>query len=130
MKKLYSYFILILALSGVAAAGMFATPFFSWLERSPEHELVIIFSIIAVLFALSFIVFYVSSGTPTPSFVVAIFFGIAAHKLLNPILEHKAVVGVLVGLGATLILFGGGLETPYKNFRKLFWKIFSLSFPG
>jgi NhaP-type Na+/H+ or K+/H+ antiporter len=36
----------------------------------------------------------------------------------------------LVGFGATLILFGGGLETAFDNFKKLFGKIASLSFVG
>lgn len=37
---------------------------------------------------------------------------------------------MLVAIGATLILFGGGLETPFTNFRRLFPKIALLSFPG
>lgn len=130
MRKFLQMLALGGSLTAVYAVSLFADVFYGWLEHSPEHELALIFSVIATIFILSFIVFYASSNTPLPSFVVAIFFGVAGHNFLKPILEHEAIVAVLVGLGATLILFGGGIETPYKNFKKLFWKICSLSFPG
>lgn len=65
-----------------------------------------------------------------PSFVVAIFFGIAAQPLLGEIISEKGLLSVIVGAGATLILYSGGLETPFENFKKLIWKILSLSFFG
>ena len=99
-------------------------------KANSEHELLIIFFVISVLFFLSFIVFYISHFVKLPSFVLAIFFGLAAKPLLEPILENKESLVILVGLGATLILFSGGLETPFANFKKLILQIFSLSFPG
>lgn len=103
---------------------------FNFFEKSAESEMLLIFFHTASLFLISFAVFYVSSVFKLPSFVLAIFFGIASKNLLEPIIENHLILGVLVGLGATLILFGGGIETPYANFKKLAIKIFSLSFPG
>lgn len=99
-------------------------------EHSAEAELLMTFFSIALIFSLSFGIFYLSRGTPLPSFVIAIFFGMAAHPFLLPVIHNHAVLGALVGFGATLILFGGGLETPFDNFKKLFGKIMMLSFVG
>lgn len=104
--------------------------FYHFFELNTEHALINTFFLVGSLFALSFIVFYISHLTSLPSFVIAIFFGLAAHTWLQPIVEHHEVLAALVGFGATLILFSGGLETPFRNFKKLFLKIFSLSFPG
>lgn len=102
----------------------------NFISQSGEGDLLRVFTLIALLFVLSFSVFYLSTGTGLPSFVIAIFFGMAAKPLLLPIVEQPVVLGVLVSLGATFILFGGGLETPFSNFKRLIWKILSLSFIG
>jgi NhaP-type Na+/H+ or K+/H+ antiporter len=99
-------------------------------EHSSEAELLMTFFSIALIFSLSFGIFYLSRSTPVPSFVIAIFFGMAAQPFLAPVIHSHAVLGALVGFGATLILFGGGLETPFDNFKKLFGKIMTLSFVG
>lgn len=130
MKLLLPYFRLALALAAVYSAALFSPELMVFLEHSSEAELTIIFFETAILFSLSFLVFYASSRTSLPPFVTAIFFGIAAKPLLGNIVENHALMGALVGVGATLILFGGGLETPFTNFKKLFWKILALSFPG
>lgn len=108
----------------------FSSELFHFFELSPEHSLLLIFFSVAIIFALSFVSHYLSLGTPLPSFVVAIFFGMAAKPVLAPIVEHHEVLASIVGFGATLILFGGGIETPFSNFRKLFWKIAVISFFG
>ncbi len=118
------------ALAVTAGLSRFSPQAFTFFEHSAEHELLFIFFQVAVLFILSFIVFYISSVTKLPSFVVAIFFGIAGHGILKPIIENEAILNSLVGFGATLILFGGGLETPFTNFKKLIGKILALSFVG
>lgn len=101
-----------------------------YVEASHEHSLLMIFLLVAVLFSLSFVIFYISHMIKLPSFVLAIFFGIAAKPLLLPIIENETTLSILVGLGATLILFSGGLETPFCDFKKNMYKIFSLSFVG
>lgn len=129
-KKLYPYLGAFAALAAVAIISHYIPALFHFFESNSEHELLLIFFEVGSLFVLSFIIFYISHITALPSFVMAIFFGIAAHPFLEPIIESHALLGSLVGLSATLILFGGGLETPFLNFRKLFWRIFALSFPG
>lgn len=130
LRTLLPYMRLLVALVGVFFAASYTPALMEFLEHSSEAELTIIFFETAILFSLSFLVFYVSSGTSLPPFVTAIFFGMAGKPLLGDIVGHHALLGALVGVGATLILFGGGLETPFFNFRKLFWKILLLSFPG
>lgn len=114
----------------VAMAAQYADQIFSYFHQGAEGELLSIFFVVAMIFALSFAIFYLSTGTSLPSFVVAMFFGLAAQPILKPVVESEAVLASLVGFGATLILFGGGLETPFINFRRLLWRILSLSFPG
>ncbi len=118
------------ALAVTAGLSRFAPQAFTFFEHNKEHELLFIFFQVAVLFVLSFVVFYISNVTKLPSFVVAIFFGIAGHGILKPVIEDEAILNSLVGFGATLILFGGGLETPFTNFKKLIGKILALSFVG
>lgn len=132
--KRYSFTISILLtlalLAAIWAISQLAEPLFGLLEHSPEPELVTVFFMISVLFLLSFTVFYLSEQVQLPSFVMAIFVGMAARPLLEPIDHQHTVLSALVGLGATLMLFGGGLETPFKNFKKLIVKIVLLSFVG
>lgn len=99
-------------------------------EASTESELLVVFLSIAAVCLLSFVSFYLSHGKPLPSFVMAIFLGMAARPLLLPIIENHIALSVIVSLGATLILFQGGLETSFKEFGKLFHKIALLAFPG
>lgn len=129
-KKLGNYAIMIASLATVYGFSLEIDSVNSFFAKNSEHEMISAFFIIACLFALSFIVFYISHIIKLPSFVFAIFFGIAAHSILAPITQNNEILSVIVGLGATLILFGGGIETPFHNFKKLIWKIFSLSFPG
>ncbi|KKP67772.1 MAG: Sodium/proton antiporter, CPA1 family [Candidatus Moranbacteria bacterium GW2011_GWE1_35_17] len=129
-KTIVNYFAVCISILSVylfSSSSVFIQEFF---QKNSEHELIEVFFVIAFLFVLSFVIFYVSHIIKLPSFVFAIFFGIAAHDALIPITESKEILGVIVGLGATLILFGGGIETPFANFKKLIFKILSLSFVG
>lgn len=128
--KLLPWLRVALALTITHFVALLAPDMLATLEHGSEAHLLKSFFEIAILFCLSFAVFYTSAGTGLPSFVLAIFYGVTAHELLVPILENEAVLGTTVGLGATLILFSGGLETPWTNFKKLLWKILSLSFVG
>ncbi len=84
-----------------------------------------------VLFGLcSFASFYATRNTPLPSFVVAIALGMAGHRLFAPIVDNPAILASLVTASAAVILFGGGLEMPLRDFVRLFLKIALLAFPG
>lgn len=114
----------------LVAIDAFAAPLLSFFSREADAALLVTFFTVSTVCVLSFLVFHLSAKTVIPSFVVAIFFGMIGKPLLAPIVEDRHILGTLVTFGATLILFSGGLETPYANFKKLFWKIASLSFPG
>lgn len=124
------YFRLFAALAGVILTATFSQQIFSLFHHSPDHETITTFFSAALIFVLSFGIFYLAQGTVLPNFVIAIFFGLAAKPLLLPVVENQAVLSTLVAAGATLILFGGGLETPFINFRKLLFKILSIAIFG
>lgn len=130
MRRLLPYLGIILSLLLVVLFGQQNTLINDFIHHTAEAEMLLIFFEMSLLLSLSALVIYLSAKTILPSFVVAIFFGIAARPLLGTITNNQEVLSTIVGLGATLILFGGGLEVPFKNFRKLFFKILSLSFIG
>lgn len=130
MKKIFPYILAIFSLAIIQLFAFAGPQIYQFFSHGAEQGMIRSFFIVGVLFMISFIAYYVSHLTKLPSFVVAIFFGLAAHNLVVPIIEEHTLLGGIVGFGATLILFGGGLETQRKSFKKLFPKIFSLSFPG
>ncbi|HEY2708814.1 MAG TPA: cation:proton antiporter [Caulobacteraceae bacterium] len=84
-----------------------------------------------VLFgACSFTSYYATWKTPLPSFVVAVALGIAGHTLFAPIVANSVMLASLVTSCAAIILFGGGIEMPLRDFMRLFVKIALLAFPG
>ena len=99
-------------------------------KSGEEGDKLLFYGTVAILFAIGFFVYYLAKSTSVPSFVMVIFFGFAAKDLLSPLFHDPFVVNVLVTLGAVFILFGGGLETPYKDFKKFFRHIASLAFLG
>ncbi len=124
------YIRLIFGLALVYFFNLQAHGFHEFLAQIPESHLLESFFVISLVFAFSFVIYYLSDGTMLPSFVVAIFFGLVSQNLLAPIVHQESLLAEIVGLGATLILFGGGLETPWLSFKKLLLKILSLSFIG
>ncbi|MBP9803092.1 MAG: cation:proton antiporter [Candidatus Pacebacteria bacterium] len=129
-KKIFNYIIALSSLSIVFFISFYSKDIWHSIEKSHEHAILGVFFLTAIMFMLSSLVYHVANLVKLPSFVVAIFLGILAKPFLEPIISNQGSLSVLVGLGATLILFGGGLETPFHNFKKLIFKIFSLSFPG
>ncbi|EKD58270.1 MAG: Sodium/proton antiporter, CPA1 family [uncultured bacterium] len=130
MRKILKYTVAAISVLALVMASNAGKNFYSLLGGNSEGELLSIFFITSTLFVLSFLVFYLSHLINLPSFVVAIILGIAAKPLLAPIVHHEEILAAIVGVGATLILFSGGLEIPFKNFRKLIWKISAISFLG
>lgn len=128
---LLPYIWLILTVAGLAlisyGAGNEIIGRLSGIEDAPTAPMLAAI----VLFGLcSFASFYATWRTPLPSFVVAIALGIAGHPLFAPIVGDTQVLAALVTGSAALILFGGGLEMPLRNFLRLFVKIALLAFPG
>ncbi len=130
VNTLKPYLRILVALGLTAYAAYFGPELFQFFHGNSEAELIITCFEIASICLLSFAVFYLVRGTQIPSFVLAIFFGMAAQPLLKIVVDDPELLYAIVSIGATLILFAGGLETPFHNFKKLFFKINSLAFIG
>lgn len=85
---------------------------------------------IVVVFALGFLIYELAKPTPIPSFVLAILFGIVARDIFSVITQNPVTLTTLIVVGAILILFEGGLDTPFEKFKSLLGPILSLAFIG
>lgn len=129
-KKIMPFLFLFIALAFTATISNYADSIFSIFNHGSEATMLISFFVVAIIFFLNFVIFNFSLSSSIPSFVIAIFFGIFGGHFLRPVIEERELLGAFVAFGATLILFGGGLEIPFKNFKKIIFKVFSLSFAG
>jgi cell volume regulation protein A len=129
--KSVSYLVMIASVAAVAAVSHYygdaIMARLSHLEEAPTAPVLASVGLIAIC---SFLSFYATRGTPIPSFVVAIAFGIAGHTLFAPIVADRILLASLVTASAAIILFSGGLEMPLRNFIRLFIKIALLAIPG
>ncbi len=130
LNKLLSIGILLVLLIIFYFEGQMTGFMDSSLKARPDFHVVKIFITICSLFIGAFLSLYLAKEIKLPSFVVAIIIGILAKPLFLPIIANNDTLAVIISLGASLILFGGGLETEFGNFKKTFWKIFFLAFPG
>lgn len=88
---------------------------------------------IFVLGSVFFMGYYINKIAPRtiiPSFVWAIFAGIALQPFLDFYTHEIGSLKVVMELFAAIVLFAGGLEIPFKNFQKWFFPIASLSLVG
>jgi hypothetical protein len=107
-------------------AGLFV---FTWIlsqyaqsffyEMIPHHTgsaaLLITFFELILITVLGFFAYELAKPTVLPSFVVAIGLGMIARNDMAILVDRPDVLTVLTTLGATFILFGGGLDTPELN---------------
>ncbi len=89
-----------------------------------------IYLALGLLFFLGFVLDTVAPRTIIPSFVWAIFFGMALQPVFTVLTQDTAVLAFLVQLLAALVLFGGGIEVPFRNFRRYFAPIAALAVVG
>ncbi|MBP9691309.1 cation:proton antiporter [Candidatus Woesebacteria bacterium] len=83
--------------------------------------------------SMLFIGYYINRIAPRtiiPSFVWAIFAGMALQPFLQFFTRDVTSLKVIMEVFGAIILFAGGLEIPFKNFQKWFLPIASLSFLG
>lgn len=128
--KNYVLIVVALLLSWFASMGAMNLLHSSFVQHVEHLELVPIFLDMVIVFTLGFIAYELAKPTVIPSFVIAIFFGFANQNVLSLITNNPTALSILTTIGATLILFGGGLETPFTRFRTLIGPIFSLAFFG
>lgn len=129
-RTITPYVGLTIALAGVIGASMLSAPLMHALEAHAEGPVLLPLFVVCILFLLGGIAHYATLPNQIPSFVAAIFLGLAARPLLFDTAVHPHAVLALVSAAVAYILFGGGLETHWEDFRRLFWKIISLSFLG
>jgi len=80
-----------------------------------------------------FIGYYINRIAPKtiiPSFVWAIFAGMALQPFLQFFTEDVESLKILMEVFGAIILFAGGLEIPFQNFKKWFVPIATLSLLG
>ncbi|MCX7997112.1 MAG: cation:proton antiporter [Patescibacteria group bacterium] len=102
------------------------------LTRVPEIGYHIDFQIF-VIGAVLFIGYYINRIAPKtiiPSFVWAIFAGLAIQPFLGFLTADMGLLKVVMEVFAAIILFQGGIEISFKTFRKWFFPIISLSVIG
>jgi cell volume regulation protein A len=86
-----------------------------------------------VLGSVFFVAYYINRIAPhtiIPSFVWAIFAGIAIQPLLAIYTKDISGLKIIIEICAALVLFSGGLDIPFKDFKKWFFPIASLSLVG
>lgn len=131
IKKLVeSYAGMVVAIVGVYFMSGYAADLFHVVESNPEGHVLLPLLIVCVLFVLGGIAHYVTLTNDIPSFVAAVFLGIAARPVLAVITGEPHAMMAIVSAAVAYILFSGGLETKWEDFKALFLKIFSLSFLG
>ena len=125
-----SYLGLVVAIGGVYFMSGYAAELFHVVESNPEGHVLLPLLIVCVLFVLGGIAHYVTLTNDIPSFVAAVFLGVAARPVLSVITGEPHAMMAIVSAAVAYILFSGGLETKWEDFKALFLKIFSLSFLG
>ncbi|MCA9370988.1 MAG: cation:proton antiporter, partial [Candidatus Peregrinibacteria bacterium] len=95
-----------------------------------QGETLFILCGIVIIFTLGFIIYELAKPTPIPSFVLAVIFGLVCRDILSIITDNPVTLTTLIVIGSVLILFEGGLETPFMKFRSLIGPILSLAFFG
>lgn len=101
------------------------------LSNGQEHgDMLLLLSSITIIFTLGYLAYELAKPTIIPSFVLAIFVGMAARDVFGYLTGNPELLSMLITAGAVMILFGGGLETPFHQFRKSLGPILSLALIG
>ncbi len=128
--KNYGLILFTLFLSWLISFGAMQLLHSSFFEHNEHLQMIPILLDIVIVFALGFIAYELAKPTIIPSFVIAIFFGFVSQNILSFITQNPTALTILTTIGATLILFGGGLETPFARFKTLIGPILSIAFLG
>lgn len=111
------------------AISVFSRSLFQAFPHLPEEVDFQIFIIGSVLFA-GYYINRVAPRTMIPSFVWAIFAGLALQPLLSYFTHNVSGLKIIIEVLAAIVLFAGGLEVPFSSFKKNFFPIASLSLVG
>lgn len=126
LRRFLPYALLIYFLLGISTVTRFL------FAGSPEFFEDINFQLF-VFGSILFVGYYINRIAPKtviPSFVWSIFAGMAMQPILGFYTHQIDSFKVTMEVIAAFILFAGGLEVPFNNFRKWFLPITSLSLVG
>lgn len=85
---------------------------------------------LGLLFIVGYGLDFFAPQTAIPSFVWAIIFGMALQPPLAVLTQNPDALLIVVELLAAFVLFAGGVEVPFQNFKKYFAPIASISILG
>jgi len=88
-----------------------------------------IFGFGAVLFT-AYCINRVAPKTVVPSYVWAIFAGMALQPMIAPSITNASGLRAVMEVFAAIVLFAGGLEIPFRSFKRWFLPVASLSVFG
>ncbi len=120
----YLTLIIFLSFLSVGATLLFST--FPEVVKDVDFQIFVLGSVL-------FIGYYINRIAPKtviPSFVWAIFAGMAMQPFLSFYTNQVSALKIVMEIFAAIVLFAGGLEIPFKNFKKWFFPIASLSLVG
>lgn len=89
-----------------------------------------LYLVLGLVFAVGYGLNAIAPKTAIPSFVWAIFFGMALQPMLILLTHETESLRIVVELLAALVLFGGGVEIPFRNFKHYISVIASLALLG
>lgn len=86
--------------------------------------------VVAALLFIAYVINRIAPRTAVPSFVWAIFAGMALQPLLSFFTGDIGSLKTVIEVCGALVLFAGGLEIPFASFKRWFFPIASLSLIG
>ncbi len=125
-----NYALIVVVLVASYIFSRLTAPLLGTSAEQGQMSLLIAFFEIGIVCIGGFLVFELAKPTVIPSFVLAIFIGMIERESLSPIIQNTSILTILTTLGASFILFGGGLDTPFARFKKLVGPILSIAFVG
>ncbi len=125
-KKAAPYIFLVMGAGIIGAIASASSAVQEAFARFPEG----LYLSIALIFAIGYGSSIWARKTVIPSFVLAILFGIILQPIFRLLTSDLETLSIINEFLAALILFGSGVEMPWKNFKKHFAPVASLAFFG
>lgn len=119
----------IILLASLVVASVLSRVFLESRPHVVEDVEFQLFAIGGILF-VAYVINRLAPATAIPSFVWAIFAGMALQPFLAFATQNIGGLKIVMEICAAIVLFAGGLEIPFRNFQRWFFPIASLSFLG
>ncbi len=128
-KKLKPYIPYLTLITLLSFISIFINIFFLHNKEASSNHDFQLFVLGSILF-MGYYINRIAPRTVIPSFVWAIFAGMAMQPLLVFFSEDISSLKILMEVFGAIILFAGGMEIPFHSFKKWFFPIASLSLLG